>query len=256
MPFTYHTMKPQVLPIIFGTKSTPVSAPPSIASAHPAITNRAFASIHGSAIKKQNLTSSQRIKLLMHERCNHKNIETISRWIRQGLLPVDPSVAACPDPICTACQLGKAHRKSHASNKGYITDMCRQPGDGISADQLEAGHPGKIPTTKGLPTLKRSKNCNLWVNHHTRYIYPTFHETKHASKLNQSKKEFQSFAAKYSVTIRCIRADNGVYSAAPFQLACEQDNQNLSFCAVGGHWQNGVTEHHIGIVIHASCLAN
>jgi hypothetical protein len=184
----------------------------------------------------------------MHERCNHRNMETISQWIRRGLLPVDPSVAACPDPICTACQFGKVHRKSHASNKGSIAAACSQPGDSVSADQLEAGYPGKIPFTKGLPTMKRYKYCNLLVDNYSRYIYPTFHETKHATELIQSKKEFQSFTAHHGVTIHKIRADNGVYSVSPFQLLCEQDNQELSFYAVGSHWQNGIAERHIGIV--------
>jgi hypothetical protein len=45
-----------------------------------------------------------------------------------------------------------------------------------------------------------------------------------------------------------IRTDNGVYASAPFQLACEKDNQDLTFCAAGSHWQNGMAEHHIGVI--------
>ncbi len=60
---------------------------------------------------KQNLTPHQRLKLLIHERCNHKNMKAINHWIRSGLLPVDANVASAPDPICVACQYGKAHKK-------------------------------------------------------------------------------------------------------------------------------------------------
>jgi len=52
---------------------------------------------------RPNLTNAQRIKLLWHERLNHRNMDTVSRWIRAGLLPVDPSVASCPNPICASC---------------------------------------------------------------------------------------------------------------------------------------------------------
>jgi hypothetical protein len=48
--------------------------------------------------------------------------------------------------------------------------------------------------------------------------------------------------------LKKIRADNGVYAAGQFQVSCEEDGQDLTFCAVGGHWQNGVAERHIGVV--------
>jgi len=35
------------------------------------------------------LSNSQRLKLLWHERCNHRSMATINTWIRRGLLPVD-----------------------------------------------------------------------------------------------------------------------------------------------------------------------
>jgi len=197
---------------------------------------------------KPNLSKSQHLKLLMHERCNHRNMADVSQWIRQGLLPVHPSVANCPDPICLACQHGKARRKAHNKSTGGITGASHAPGDGVSADQLEAGCPGRIPTSKGLPTTKRYRYCNLWIDHSTRFVFPTFNETKHATELVASKTHFEAFAAKFHVKIKRIRADNGVYSAGLFQQSCELLGQDLSFCAVGGHWQNGVAERHIGLL--------
>lgn len=87
-------------------------------------------------------------------------MKTINHWIRSGFLNVDPATANSPDPICTACQYGKAHRKQHASDKGSIAGKHANPDDRVSADQMEAKYPGKLPTTKGLPTHKRYKYCN------------------------------------------------------------------------------------------------
>ncbi len=68
---------------------------------------------------------------------------------RNGYIQVDPAVASAPDPICVACQYGKAHKKSHTGDKAPIAIRHDYPGAGVSADQLEAGYPGRLPTTWG-----------------------------------------------------------------------------------------------------------
>jgi hypothetical protein len=135
---------------------------------------------------------------------NHKNWKSINQWIRAGHLNVDKALANCPDPICAACQYGKAKQHLHKADKGSITAQHLYPGAGVSADQLEAGCPGRLPTTRGLPTTKHYKYCNVWIDHFSRYIYPTFHDSKEASEMVSSKKEFQAFAARYSVKIKAI----------------------------------------------------
>jgi hypothetical protein len=175
-------------------------------------------------------------------------MKAINHWIINVYLPVDPAIASAPDPICIACQYSKAHRKTHNSDTMPITANHTYPGAGVSADQAEAGYPGKLPKTRGLPTTKSYKYCNTWVNHYSKYIYLTFHETKEVSEMVKSKMKFQTFAAQFNVKIRSIRADNGAY-AALLKTACDNDQQELSFCVVGGHWQNGVAERHIGVIM-------
>lgn len=175
-------------------------------------------------------------------------MSVINSWIRKGLLPIDPTIASCPDPICAACQHGKSKRRPHKSNLGSITASAHYPGASVSVDQLEAGYPGKIPTAKGLPSHKRYKYVNIWVDNYSKFIFPTFHSTKHASEILQSKAELETYAKRYNVVIERIRADNGVYASQDFQLSCDKAGQDLTFCAVGGHWQNGVAERYIGVI--------
>jgi len=148
-----------------------------------------------------------------------------------------------------ACQFGKARKKSHREDISNITASDTVPGQGISANQLEAGFPGRIPTTRGLPAPKRYKFVNLWVDHYSRYIYPTFHATKKLKELLASKREFELFAQRHGVALASIRADNGVYASTIFHADCKEKGKNLSFCAVGGHWQNGVVEHAICVTM-------
>jgi hypothetical protein len=90
---------------------------------------------------KQNLSPQQRIKLLLHKHCTHKNMKTINQWIQHGYFNVNPVIASAPDPICVACQYGEAHIKLHKNDKASITEKHNSPGAGVSADQLEAGYP-------------------------------------------------------------------------------------------------------------------
>ena len=145
---------------------------------------------------KGNLTPSQRVKLILHERCNHVNMKTLNNWIWKGHLNVDKSVANSPDPICIACQFGKGHNKSHTVPIGSINDGSTSPGQQVSADQMEAGYPGRILTTRGLPTPKQYKFINMWVDNYTKYIYLTFHKTKDLASMLASKREAEMFATK------------------------------------------------------------
>jgi hypothetical protein len=166
-------------------------------------------SIHGS------LSPSQRIKLNLHEHCNHVNFGRLNAWFHHGVLPVDRSVANAPDPICSACQFSKVNKKFH-SDEQSITINHTAPGQGVSMDLMEAGIPGRLPTTRGLPLPKRYKYVTLWIDHYSRYLYPTLHEMKELSAALQSKQEFEAFANRFSIRIESIRADNGVYVTKVF----------------------------------------
>ncbi len=104
-------------------------------------------------------------------------------------------------------------------------------------------------TTGGLPSNRRYKYVYFWVDHHSQFVYTTMHETKKAGELLRSKQEFEEYAAKFGVNIRNIRADNGVYAAKIIQDSCLKKQQNLTFCAVGAHWQNGIAERFIGSIV-------
>jgi len=196
-----------------------------------------------------NLTPNQQKKLHLHERCAHVGWHQLNSWIRQGLLPCDPALAKEPDPVCAACQFGKAHKKPHLADVGSISKDHLAPGDGVSTDGMEAGTPGRVFSSSGLPSPRKYRYATFWVDHYSRYVHVTMHETKKAEELLRSKADFEAFAARFNVKIKNIRADNGVYTARTIQTSCLVEQQTLSFCAVGAHWQNGLAERFIGTIV-------
>jgi hypothetical protein len=139
------------------------------------------------------MTPAQRQKLLWHRRLNHANFDQITAWMRSGQIQASKEVVNAPHPVCAACQYGKAQKRSHCRSTGVIGSSHDAPGAGVSADQLEAGCPGLLPTTKGSPTTSRYYYCNVWVDHYSRFIYLTMHSTKDAKEMLASKEEFEGF---------------------------------------------------------------
>jgi hypothetical protein len=93
-----------------------------------------------------NLSPRQQRKLHLHERCAHAHWEQINSWLRAGTLPGGTSLASEPDPVCAACQFGKAQRRSHKADTGHISETHQAPGDGVSSNGMEAGCPGRLMT--------------------------------------------------------------------------------------------------------------
>ena len=201
------------------------------------------------ATQPMHLTKRQRQKLYLHELSAHEGFKNLNHLIRQGVFPgVDRTLAQEPDPLCPACAFGKAHRLCHKTHTGQISSGHTVPGQGVSSDGMESSTPGRPFTTKGSPSKLRYNYVSFWVDHMSQFVHVTFHASKAATELVKSKTEFEQFSARYNVKIQNIRADNGVYSAQLFKDACLKQQQNLTFCAVGAHWQNGIAERFIGMI--------
>jgi hypothetical protein len=98
------------------------------------------------------------------------------------------------------------------------------------------------------PLNRYSTSVTFWVDHATGFIYPTFHSKNDAKSTLESKAEFEAFTSRFNISVKSILEDNGVYASKAFEIACDTKRQKLTFCAVGGHWQNGIAERTIGIL--------
>ncbi len=241
---------PHNLPILHTAPALPsyqaYCAMTACTKAAPPVSTTSTPTHNNQSITSPPLTVAQQIKLQWHQRLNHVNFPQLTTWMRLGHLKVPQGVINAPNPVCSACQFGKAKRRSHTTCTSPIAGNHTAPGDGVSADQLEAGCPGIIPTNKGSPIAAKYHYCNIWIDHFSKYIYLTMHQRKDAKEMVHSKLRFEAFCRKHGIAIKRIRADNGIYTSQAFQASCDSQSQQLTLCGVGSHWQNGIAERCIG----------
>ena len=63
-----------------------------------------------------------------------------------------------------------------------------------------------------------------------------------------AKKAYEILAGTHDVTIKRYHADNGRYAEEGFHDAVKAANQELTFCGVGAHHQNGIAKSHVKII--------
>jgi hypothetical protein len=60
-----------------------------------------------------------------------------------------------------------------------------------------------------------------------------------------AKRAFKTFAAKHGVKIQHYHCNNGWFSNNAFKQASHEQRQQLTFCGVNAHFQNGIAERSI-----------
>ena len=193
----------------------------------------------------QNLTDDQRLLLHYHCRLDHMNMLDIQALASEGFLP--RRIAFCDIPLCAACQIGKAKKKAVGKSNLVPADKI-YPGDLIHMDQAESTTPGRPLTYSGQNNKNKIYFVTVFVDSISKKIFVEFQHTNNAKETLKSKHNMEREAHQNGVKIKPFRADNGVFKATPFRIDLEASNQNITFCGVGAHHQNGIAERFIGIL--------
>ena len=67
--------------------------------------------------------------------------------------------------------------------------------------------------------------------------------------VNNQKQNMEREANICGVNIKSFRADNGVFKSKEFKLELEENGQAVTFCGVGAHHQNGISERYIRTMV-------
>ena len=158
-------------------------------------------------------------------------------------------LAKAQDPMCSACQYGKATKRpwrtrappSTVNNQRRVTS----PGDCVSIDQMESPVSGLIAQMKGIPTKARYKGATIFVDHYSNMTFVHLQKSLNSEETIRSKQAFERWSASCGVTIKHYHADNGRFAETAFMADVAKCGQTISFCDVNAHFQNGRAERRI-----------
>ena len=85
----------------------------------------------------------------------------------------------------------------------------------------------------------------IFVDHFSNHVHVHLMRSASQDETLADKQAYKRLAATHEVTIRRYHADNGHFSKKAFRAAVNDTNQSISYCGVGAHHQNGISENHI-----------
>ena len=196
---------------------------------------------------KNTVTEDQRELMTWHLKLKHMPFSDIKRLAEKGILP--KRLAKVKPPLCHSCLMGKQHRKPWRG-RGKSKRSIRQPhetfpGANTSTDQMISPFGGMIPQMKGRLMRARYYAATIFVDHYSDYTYVHLMQDTTADSTIEAKNAYESLLASYGRNVRKYHADNGRYAEKAFMQDVKDKNQQISYCGVGSHHQNGIAERRI-----------
>jgi hypothetical protein len=100
----------------------------------------------------------------------------------------------------------------------------------------------------GFLTMTRYKYATVYVDQASRLSYVYLQKTAMAEETLLGKEAFELCARERGVTIQACHADNGIFKAHKWVMACRGKGPSLTFAGVNAHHQNGIAERRIRIL--------
>jgi hypothetical protein len=148
-------------------------------------------------------------------------------------------------PKCAGClfnamtKLPWQGKETKANHKVFI---ATKPGECILVDQMTSTEVGFFAQFKGKLTKKCYKCATVFVDHFSRLKLVRLQRNDGSGETLTAKLAFEQYAAEYGVKILHYHCNNGRFHDNAFQQACHEARQQLTFCGVNAHFQNGIAE--------------
>jgi len=120
-----------------------------------------------------------------------------------------------------------------------------QPGEEVGTDQIVSAQPGLVPQEKGQLTRARIWGATVFIDYHSGKVKVHLMQDSSGESTIEAKHAFERDSMSHGVQIQHYHADNGRFADTSFKQDCDNKLQQLTFCGVGAHHQNGIAERSI-----------
>lgn len=198
----------------------------------------------------KSLSPEQQELMGWHLRLGHLPFFILNRLAQIGLIPRRLRKLKDCAPHCPSCSFGQAHRRPWRSKKskdGKSSSSIRKetedkPGATVSIDQMISAQPGLVPQISGHLTAARIWAATIFVDHFSKHVYVHLMRDQTQASTLEAKAAYERNAGTHGVQVRGYRADNGRFAEEEFRKEVNRCMQEITFCGVGAHHQNGVVE--------------
>ena len=122
------------------------------------------------------------------------------------------------------------------------------PGENTSIDHVISAQPGLVPRLDGRHTKDRINAGCVFIDHASKLSYTHLQTSVDNQQTLQAKLGYERYAASHGVKLKSFHSDNGVFAEKAFRGNLEDNQQSITYCAVGAHHQNGLVEREIGLM--------
>jgi hypothetical protein len=186
--------------------------------------------------------ANKQAKLMQwHYRLGHLTLPKLKQLVLNGKFP--KKLAKVPPPKCACCLFGAMTKlpwqgkETKANHKVFV---ATKPGECIWVNQMTSTEVGFFAQLKGKLTKKCYKCATIFVDHYSHLRFVHLQLDNKSNKTLAAKLAFKQYAVEHGGKILHYHCDNGRLHSNAFQQACHVARQQLTFCGVNAHFQNGI----------------
>ena len=94
----------------------------------------------------------------------------------------------------------------------------------------------------GFLTSDRFWAATFFVDHATLYMYTHLQQGQTLIKSIETKSAYERMVATFGIREKKFHTDNGIFAEEGFKSDVPDNNQTISYCGVGVHFQNRISE--------------